>query len=97
MALNGTPREETDRYLSENFTLADSDGLLDEVYAERRGLSPPLSRPQVRARRLALGAVGLRAVQSLLVAASRSSVGGLDGVEVGARARTAPSRCGPAG
>ena len=33
MALNGTPREETDRYLAENFELPDRDGLLDEVYA----------------------------------------------------------------
>jgi DivIVA domain-containing protein len=33
MALNGTSREETDRYLSENFDLADRAGLLDEVYA----------------------------------------------------------------
>ena len=33
MALNGTPREETERYLSENFHLADAGGLLDEVYA----------------------------------------------------------------
>ena len=33
MALNGTPREETERYLSENFHLADTGGLLDEVYA----------------------------------------------------------------
>jgi DivIVA domain-containing protein len=33
MALNGTPREETARYLSENFQLADAHGLLDEVYA----------------------------------------------------------------
>jgi hypothetical protein len=33
MALNGTPREETDRYLAENFQLDDRDGLLDEVYA----------------------------------------------------------------
>ena len=33
MALNGTPRDETDRYLSENFELADREGLLDEVYA----------------------------------------------------------------
>ncbi len=33
MALNGTPREETQRYLSENFSLADPDRLLDEVYA----------------------------------------------------------------
>jgi DivIVA domain-containing protein len=34
MALNGTPRDETDRYLSENFDLADREGLLDEVYAK---------------------------------------------------------------
>jgi DivIVA domain-containing protein len=33
MALNGTPREETDRYLAENFQLADREKLLDEVYA----------------------------------------------------------------
>jgi DivIVA domain-containing protein len=33
MALNGTPREETDRYLSENFQLSDREKLLDEVYA----------------------------------------------------------------
>jgi DivIVA domain-containing protein len=33
MALNGTPREETDRYLAENFDLSDRSGLLDEVYA----------------------------------------------------------------
>jgi DivIVA domain-containing protein len=33
MALNGTPREETDRYLAENFEIADRDALLDEVYA----------------------------------------------------------------
>ena len=32
MALNGTPREETDRYLAENFKLTDRRGLLDEVY-----------------------------------------------------------------
>jgi DivIVA domain-containing protein len=37
MALNGTPREETDRYLAENFRLADRDGLLDEVYASVEG------------------------------------------------------------
>ncbi len=37
MALNGTPREETARYLSENFTLSDRDGLLDEVYASVEG------------------------------------------------------------
>jgi hypothetical protein len=33
MALNGTSRDETDRYLAENFDLADRGGLLDEVYA----------------------------------------------------------------
>jgi DivIVA domain-containing protein len=37
MALNGTPREETDRYLAENFTLADRAGLLNEVYASVEG------------------------------------------------------------
>lgn len=37
MALNGTPREETERYLSENFQLADRDSLLDEVYASVEG------------------------------------------------------------
>lgn len=33
MALNGTPRAETEQYLQENFSLEDRDGLLDEVYA----------------------------------------------------------------
>jgi DivIVA domain-containing protein len=33
MALNGTPREETDRYLADNFSLSDREQLLDEVYA----------------------------------------------------------------
>ena len=33
MALNGTSREETARYLSINFELVDRDGLLDDVYA----------------------------------------------------------------
>jgi DivIVA domain-containing protein len=33
MALNGTPREETARYLEQNFELDDKDALLDEVYA----------------------------------------------------------------
>ena len=33
MALNGESREETDRYLAENFTLPDRLKLLDEVYA----------------------------------------------------------------
>ena len=33
MALNGTPREETERYLTDNFSLADTEALLDDVYA----------------------------------------------------------------
>jgi hypothetical protein len=33
MALNGSPREETARYLAENFEIADPEALLDEVYA----------------------------------------------------------------
>jgi vacuolar-type H+-ATPase subunit H len=33
MALNGTPREETERYLADNFSLGDPGRLLDEVYA----------------------------------------------------------------
>jgi DivIVA domain-containing protein len=33
MAMNGTPREETERYLAENFELDDPVGLLDDVYA----------------------------------------------------------------
>ncbi len=37
MALNGTPREETDRYLAENFKLTDRRGLLDEVYSSVDG------------------------------------------------------------
>jgi DivIVA domain-containing protein len=32
MALSGTPREETARYLAEHFQLADADALLDDVY-----------------------------------------------------------------
>jgi DivIVA domain-containing protein len=37
MALNGTPRDETARYLGENFSLTDTGGLLDEVYASVGG------------------------------------------------------------
>ena len=37
MALNGTPRDETDRYLSENFQLNDRMMLLDEVYSSIQG------------------------------------------------------------
>lgn len=33
MALNGTPREETARYLEENFQLDDPDAVLDDVYS----------------------------------------------------------------
>jgi DivIVA domain-containing protein len=33
MALSGTPREETDRYLSEHYDVPDRAALLDEVYA----------------------------------------------------------------
>jgi DivIVA domain-containing protein len=37
MALNGTPREETERYLAENYNLADRQRLLDEVYTSVQG------------------------------------------------------------
>jgi hypothetical protein len=37
MALNGQTREETDKYLTENFDLSDREGLLDEVYATVEG------------------------------------------------------------
>ena len=37
MALSGTPREETARYLEENFDLDNQDELLDEVYARAGG------------------------------------------------------------
>jgi len=37
MALNGTSREETDRYLAVNFELSDRAQLLDEVYASVEG------------------------------------------------------------
>ena len=33
MALGGSPREETARYLAEHFDLADPEALLDDVYA----------------------------------------------------------------
>ncbi len=33
MALNGTPRENTDHYLAQNFDLEDRRQLLDEVYS----------------------------------------------------------------
>ena len=37
MALNGTPREETERYLAENYDVANRQRLLDEVYASVQG------------------------------------------------------------
>jgi DivIVA domain-containing protein len=37
MALNGTSREETERYLAQNFELPDRRGLVDEVYATVEG------------------------------------------------------------
>ncbi len=37
MALNGSSREETGRYLAENFELDDPEALLDEVYARAGG------------------------------------------------------------
>ena len=37
MALGGSSRDETAAYLAENFTLADPDGLLDDVYAKAGG------------------------------------------------------------
>jgi len=37
MALNGEPRASADRYLSENFQLADRQKLIDEVYAAVEG------------------------------------------------------------
>ena len=37
MALDGTPRDETARYLRENFELEDPEALLDEVYARVGG------------------------------------------------------------
>jgi ABC-type transporter Mla subunit MlaD len=37
MALRGTPRDETARYLAENFELDDPDALLDDVYSQAGG------------------------------------------------------------
>ena len=37
MALDGSSRDETAKYLDENFQLADRDRLLDEVYASVDG------------------------------------------------------------
>jgi DivIVA domain-containing protein len=34
MALSGTPREETARYLAEHYNLADAEALLDDVYSQ---------------------------------------------------------------
>ena len=41
MALSGTPREHTERYLAEHYHLADRDALLDEVYAAAGGSAAP--------------------------------------------------------
>jgi hypothetical protein len=37
MALGGSPRDETARYLAENFELDDAEALLDDVYARAGG------------------------------------------------------------
>lgn len=37
MVLDGTPRDEVDRYLADNYDLADRGGLLDELYARHGG------------------------------------------------------------
>jgi len=37
MALNGSPREETDRYLAKHFNLDDREAMLDELYARVGG------------------------------------------------------------
>jgi len=37
MALNGTPRDEVDRYLAENFDLSDRASLIEEVYTSVEG------------------------------------------------------------
>jgi DivIVA domain-containing protein len=37
MALGGSPREETARYLAEHFALADPEALLDDVYSRTQG------------------------------------------------------------
>jgi hypothetical protein len=37
MALNGTPREEAARYLSDNFQLEDQEAILDDVYSRIGG------------------------------------------------------------
>ncbi|MFL5888057.1 MAG: DivIVA domain-containing protein [Solirubrobacteraceae bacterium] len=37
MALNGSPRDETDRYLAEHFNLDDREAMLEEVYARVGG------------------------------------------------------------
>jgi hypothetical protein len=34
MALSGTPRDETARYLAEHYDLADAEALLDDVYSQ---------------------------------------------------------------
>src|SRR3954452_17201743 len=41
MALAGTPRDETERYLAEHYTLADPGAILDDVYALAGSWAPP--------------------------------------------------------
>ena len=41
MALNGSSRDETARYLAENFELEDPEALLDEVYARVSKVAAP--------------------------------------------------------
>ena len=48
MALSGTSREDTDRYLAENYDLPDRAALLDEVYAARRRVRSTYARPSNR-------------------------------------------------
>lgn len=37
MALSGTPRDETERFLAEHYDLDDAGALLDEVYSAAAG------------------------------------------------------------
>ena len=53
MALNGTPREETSRYLEENFDLEDQDTILDEVYARVGGYTRRVAQEHDAAREAA--------------------------------------------
>ena len=51
MALNGTPREETDRYLSENFQLSDATACWTRSTPASRGSRPGFQRPERRSMR----------------------------------------------